>query len=71
MSNYIVNQLRETRKKFSLSRSLISRFLKCPEINIWRWENSISDPSPVYQAKISQLLKVIDELKKDIINEKS
>jgi len=69
--NYTVKKLYETRRKFELPRSIISRFLKVPETTIWRWENSISEPSPNNLLAINKLVDAISELQKDILNEKS
>ena len=60
-----IEQLKRKRNQFNLSRSLIARHLKVPEVTVYRWESGICKPSPVYQERIETWLRIIKEIEQE------
>jgi len=65
-----VKLLKQKRKQFNLSQSLVSRLLKIPQVSLYRWEKGTNAPSPYYLREIRKLLKTIDEIQNDRLVEK-
>ena len=58
----IIRELKELRIKHNLSQIKIAQLLGFPETTYRRYENGLSNPTPIYRKKIQKLITGFKEI---------